>query len=54
MNVIADPKAIAARKNGGKIVQNVSLKSEQEAKVAAIWRREHNLDPIRKMRQSQG
>ena len=57
MNVIADPKAIAARRNGGKIVQivqNVSPRAEQEAKVAAVWRREHGLDPIRKMRKSQG
>lgn len=46
--VIADPKAIASRLNGGRIVQKVVTRDE---KNAGQWRREHNLDPIRKMRQ---
>lgn len=40
--VIADPKAIAARRNGGKIEQNV--KAPQTVPRAKAWREEHGLD----------
>ena len=49
--VIADPKAIAARRVDGRhIIQKVAPKDD---KGAAQWRRDHGLEPsvgVRKMR----
>lgn len=40
--VIADPKAIVARRGSAKIVQNVGMRSEKTD--AKQWRREHGLE----------
>ena len=40
--VVADPKAIAARRGNAKVVQNVGMRSERTD--AKQWRREHGLD----------
>ena len=45
---IADPKAISARRYGGKIVQNISAKSDRS--TANEWRREHGLEMNKPMR----
>jgi hypothetical protein len=49
MNVIADPKAIAARKGSGKVVQNVFFK-ETKRDLAIEWRKAHGLTTMPKQR----
>ncbi len=46
-NVLADPKAIASRRNGGKIQQQVRYNTKQDDR-AEMWRASHGLKTMRK------
>jgi len=46
--VIADPKAIEARRNGGKVQQKINMKELKSAQQGNNWRKENGLQPMKK------